>query len=324
MGNTKARIVLLAALWVLSALPCFADQWWEEPEEKPKTLDTITVERDQQGRVQSAGRTNWTDGYIEVMAGATVDARDAVNQAHAYAMAAKTARHLAYEKLAETISGLRLTANAVYDRELMLDSNLRTEVNALVRGARVISEQENVFADGSIWVEVTLGLKMRGDNGLIGPAIGWRYRRGSQAPQAPQTPQTQQTQTVAVAPAASPPSAAQPPYTGLIIDAGGLGAGPAMLPKIISESGEILYGGADVSRDYVVKMGLIGYQDSSAKARRLKRVGKNPLVVRAKAVRGRYHADFVLSDADAAKVKAAVGTGHDFLRECRVAAIIGK
>ena len=113
-----------------------AESWWESKQEKTAT-DQIEVEPSSvPGKAASASRTNWEDGYIEVMAGATADTRDTVNLAHAYSVALKTARHLAYEKLAETVGGLNLYGDATYDRELMRDANLRTVVRSMIRGAR--------------------------------------------------------------------------------------------------------------------------------------------------------------------------------------------
>ncbi len=308
-------------------------------DQKENPTDLIQVSRDDKGRAQSASRTNWQEGYIEVMAGATADKRFTVNRAHAYSVAVKTARHLAYEKLAETISGLHISANATYDRELQLDSNLKTEVQALVRNARVIKEESREFPDGSVWVEVTLGIDLYGENSVLRPLISWQLRKTPAAespsstrksPEKLSSPQKQPRKHTRAKKKAAPGSQTttqartpqpQKPYTGLVVVATGLDAQPAMLPQIISEDGALLYGGRDVSLKYIKKYGVIAYQNSLDKALHLERVGNNPLVLRAKSTSGRFRADFVLSRRDAGLLQQE-NRRRDFLRQCRVAAVI--
>lgn len=290
----------------------FAENWWESKQEG-STTDAIDV-KSEGDKVTSASRANWEDGYIEVMAGATADMRDTVNLAHAYSVAIKTARHLAYEKLAETVNGINLYSDATYDRELMVDSNLKTVLKAMIRNARVVNEEKKQFTDGSIWVEVTLGLKLFGEDGLVKPSADWGKMNQAKLSPAPEP-------KPAAPPVKVPPPAAGGAYTGLVIDARGLGASPAMLPKIVVENGEILYGMTEISREYILKYGLMGYQNDLAKAQKLDRVGASPLVVKAVKVSGKHNADYVVSLEDAARIKAA-SADKNFLKECRVVAVL--
>jgi len=367
----------------------------QEPKRETAPTDVITTARDAQGRVTGASRINWEQGYIEVMAGATADPKQAVSQAHAYSIALKTARHLAYEKLAETVRGLRVTSNTTYDHELHQDSRLKTALDAVVRGARVIWEEGNEFRDGSMWVEVTLGLDMYGEHSAITPCLDRQLPpRKSGDPQEqnqlnvqkkenkktatvsasiPATVTSMETKTSTVQtsrargkqgktcsaaittwskPHRSTPGqqgnrsnrqvgtgpglhiqngslplvrALKPgePFTGLVVVATGLDARPAMLPRIVAENGDVLYSGRIASPRYIRQVGLMGYQSSLPKALQLDRIGENPLVVRARSVAGQYHADYVLSDGDADLVRRAAGK-NDFLKQCRVAAVLGR
>ena len=320
----KNRFFMVGCLCLIGLLlipaGAIAENWWESKQDG-KTTDDIQVSAsiDVPGAVSAASRTNWEDGYIEVMSGATADMRDTVNLAHAYSLAMKTARHLAYEKLAETVKGINLYSDATYDRELLRDSNLRTVVQAMIRGARVIDEKKSQFTDGSIWVEVTLGMKLFGEDGLIKPSMEWENRQPVEPAPAPE-PEPVKT-TAAAAPAPSPDETPNETFTGLIIDAGKLDASPAMLPKIKSEGGEILYGTGEISKDYVLKYGIMGYQSTVTQARNLDRVGNNPLVIRATAVDGKNKTDFVIAREDAERLAAATAN-NDFLKECRVVAVI--
>jgi len=291
----------------------FATNWWEE-KQVPSTLDQkkVSYSQDNPSQVITASRIKWDEQYIEVMAGATADKKDTANLAHAYSIATKTARHLAYEKLSETVAGINITGDSTYDRELMRDSNLITEVRALIKGARVLKEEKKQMVDGSVWVEVTLGLLLKGDDGLIQPTTLWIDRQ----------------------PVIEKPILFSPPsetvknlpeygggYTGLIIDAGGFGATPAMLPRIkVKDGGEIL-GPNEVDREYMINQGLVGYADSINKAKEMKRVGANPLIVKAVGVEEAGKSNLLVSTDDAMKI-ASASAASNFLRECRVVVVI--
>jgi hypothetical protein len=311
--NHRKHFFMVAGMCGLLTLtrlaPAHASEWWQSKQQSRPTDQIELTDSGHPGKPSEASRVNWEDGYIEVKAGATADTEDAVNQAHGYAMALKTARHLAYEKMAETVAGVNLIGDASYDRELMVDANLKTMVRAMIRDARVVDETQSQFPDGSVWAEVTLGLMLYGEGGLIRPTMDWQSRR----PVAP---------TPASAPEpVAPAPANQPIYTGLIIDATGLDARPAMLPKIVSPGGQVIFGTGRIDRDYVIKHGLMGYQRSLENAKGLDRVGKNPLVVVPSSVSGGNRADFVVSQADADRIRAAAAQ-NNFLGQCRVVAVL--
>jgi hypothetical protein len=314
--NLRKHTFLAACLPCLSFLilvmPVQAEDWWESKQESHPTDQIELIYSDYEERPSQASRVNWEDGYIEVKAGATADMEDAVNQAHGYAIALKTARHLAYEKMAETVAGVNLMGDATYDRELMVDANLKTMVRAMIRNARVVDESQSQFGDGSIWAEVTLGMMLYGENGLIGPSLDW-YSRQRVTP----TPMPVPTSSAANQPSSTDNTV----YTGLIIDATGMDANPAMLPKIFSQNGQVLFGTGKIDREYVVKHGLMGYQRSLEKAKSLNRVGNNPLIISPISIRGTNRSDFVVSPQDAERIRMAASQ-QNFLGQCRVVAVV--
>ena len=101
--------------------------------------------------------------------------------------------------------------------------------------------------------------------------------------------------------AAATPAPVKEDYTGVIIDAKGLKAEPAMSPSLLDESGQELYlADLSVSPDTVIERGLASYAKSVDEAKTLKtRIGKKPLILKAKAVRGPQRADLVLDRAAA-------------------------
>jgi len=70
-------------------------------------------------------------------------------------------------------------------------------------------------------------------------------------------------------------------YTGLIIDAHGLGVNPSMSPKIFDEEGTEIYGTVEVSPDFVNTNGILGYANSIKHAIEEGLVGDHPLIIRA-------------------------------------------
>jgi len=306
MGNhLRLSIAVLAwlALLFAAAGPAQAGDWWDESA-RSGPLDCRVVKRPSPGSpiFDAAARVDWIDQYIEVVAGATVDPSQEINLGHAISIGSKTARHLAYEKLAETIRGIQIDSRSRYDRELMLDADLATAVNGLVRWAKVVREEQTELADGSIWVTVGLGVRLVGERGSLmavtAPSLvkdeGWSARsyRGEPAG-----------------------------YTGLIIDASGLGAKPAMAPRVVTPAGETVYALTGVSRQYAISQGLMGYSRSLDEAAKMARVGARPLVVKAIGTSGPYRADLVVKPEDAARIIRADQAGH-FLAQCRVVVVI--
>jgi hypothetical protein len=110
-------------------------------------------------------------------------------------------------------------------------------------------------------------------------------------------------------------------YTGLVVDARGLGVRPAMAPKIMDENGQEVYGSRYVDREWAVKTGMVGYDKDVGRARTNDRVTNNPLVVKGVKASGANKADVVISSADAANVHAA-SANMSFLDKCKVMFIV--
>ena len=110
-------------------------------------------------------------------------------------------------------------------------------------------------------------------------------------------------------------------FTGLIIDATGLGVRPAMAPKIIDENGNEVYGTGYVSRDYAVQIGVVGYEKDLNRAKSNERVTDNPIVVKGIKASGSNKADIVISNMDASNVSASA-KNLNFMEQCKVMIIL--
>jgi hypothetical protein len=110
-------------------------------------------------------------------------------------------------------------------------------------------------------------------------------------------------------------------YSGLIVDARGNGAPPAMVPLILDENGRELYGPAFISREYAVQQGTCEYARSLDNPGRLDRVGPNPLVIKGLRAKYKQSCDILVSTVDAARLRA-ISAHLNFLRQCRVVIVL--
>ncbi|MBU2026938.1 MAG: hypothetical protein KJ814_04870, partial [Proteobacteria bacterium] len=122
------------------------------------------------------------------------------------------------------------------------------------------------------------------------------------------------------APAPAPASGGEV-FTGLVVDARGIQARPAMSPRIIDENGREIYGSMNVEREYAVQQGMSGYARDLTAAQSNARVTNNPLSVKGLKTEGAGRSDIVIAKADAEKILAA-GDNLSFLKKCRVMIVL--
>lgn len=110
-------------------------------------------------------------------------------------------------------------------------------------------------------------------------------------------------------------------YSGLVVDARGLKAVPALAPRILDERGEQVYGSLYVSREFAEKYGVCIYMKSVEAALKNSRVADNPLFVKGLRANGPALADIVISNTDASKIRGS-SKNLTFLKKCRVIMIL--
>jgi hypothetical protein len=91
--------------------------------------------------------------------------------------------------------------------------------------------------------------------------------------------------------------------SGLIINARGLKMMPALAPKILDESGNVIYSSEFLAKGDLEERGVTSYFKEMDAAKKSKRVGANPLVLKALKLAQGTKTDVVLSNADAEKLK---------------------
>jgi len=254
--------------------------------------------KDVEQSVGSTGKVDWTTGMITAVGIGAPPAQPA-NAAQARAMAERAAQVVALRNLLEAVKGVRVDSTTTVENFMVSSDIIKTEVSGFIQGAMPIDKK--YMSDGS--VEVTVGMRI---TGALADAL---LPKGSGMPPTP-----------AAIPGGTPESQGQL-YTGLIIDARGLGVRPAMAPKILNEDGKEVYGSAWINRDYAVREGMVGYLKDPAAAQINPRVTDKPLIVKAIKVAGDARVDTVISNADAAALQSA-SQNLSMLEKCRVIILV--
>lgn len=107
------------------------------------------------------------------------------------------------------------------------------------------------------------------------------------------------------------------PFTGLIVDARTVALKAALMPRIVNESGDEIYGPGYVAREVAVEAGVVAYRKDLTTAVKDVRVGAAPLIVRAVNTAGAASTDIVVSNIDAKLIHAAAKS-QNFLNQCKV------
>ncbi len=243
--------------------------------------------------VGSSGKVDWSTGVITAV-GIGAPPASPANPAQARAMAERAAQVVAYRNLLESVKGVRVDSQTTVENFMVTSDVIRTQVSGFVQGATIMDKK--YMSDGS--VEVTVGMKLTG--ALADQLL----------------PKTAPAAPVAVAPGTTGQT-----FTGLIVDARGLGVRPAMAPKVLNEEGKEVYGSAWINRDWAVREGMVGYLKDPAQAQQNPRVTDKPLVVKAIKTTGDGRVDVVISNADAATLQSA-SQNMSFLEKCRVIILV--
>ena len=186
-------------------------------------------------------------------------------------MARRAAIVDAQRNLAEQVSGVQVDAETTVENFVISSDLVKTKVSALIKGAMVVEEQ--MMPDGSY--RVVMSMPMYGTQGLasaIMPAIR------DNTPPTPPPPVISATITTQIQMGGT--------YTGVIVDAGGMGLKPSFSPVIYDTNGRAIYGVSNINYDQAISQGMVGYSASVSAAQTLPRVGATPLVIKAVQVRG--------------------------------------
>jgi hypothetical protein len=211
----------------------------------------------------------------------------------------------AMRNMVETLNGVVLSSETTVENAMMSSDVIKTRVEGIVKNFRFTSKPR-YMSDGSVEVDMEMLLYGKvGDVLYSTPEFKWNVKEQPTFQAVPNPPQEPQ------------------PWTGLIVDASGVAdAQPAMVPNILTESGDGIYGDEFVPQESAVKYGVVAYSNSVADAKaRTERVGTNPLVIRAVQASGKNKADLVISDSDV-ETLATIADNTDVYDNCKVIIVL--
>lgn len=256
-----------------------------------------------------SGEVNWTLGYIRAT-GSGFQAEWAKQEAQKVESARVAAVGVAERNLLETVKGIVIDSQTTIRNQMVENDIINKRVTGVLKGARILEDLTKVdeYPDGSVKVTITVEAPINGKGQLADIIL-------------PDRIESKNPFDVTKAEAKVKGITIDQVYTGLVIDAKGLGVTPAMAPKIITDDGMEIYGYASVNRDYAIKQGIVGYAKDIDSAKNLERVADNPLIVKAVKVTGPNKTDIVVTLDDGYRIhKAKQKLG--FLQQCRVIIVV--
>jgi len=289
----------------------------------------------------AGSQSGWQWGYVEQTANGTIDWGDGNitvtgigaapqkyrDQPAARPMAIRAAKLDAYRNLLEVTKGVQVTSETRVEDFMTQSDVIHSTVDGLVKGARILDTK--YLQDGTVEVIMVMNMYGRFTDTMLGA-----LKEAPPQKAAPVTPPVTPAPTPATpAPTPTPTPATPAPtpvapveekgvaqpgvvYTGLVIDARGLGARPCMSPKVMDEDGREVYGSAYVDREWAVQYGMVGYAKDVNAAQSNQRVTNHPLTVKALSTTGPAKTNIVISNEAADSLRKASET-LSFLKQCR-------
>ena len=246
------------------------------------------------------GRADWTTGIVTAK-GIGIPPKNPASALQAKEMARAAAWAVALRNLLEAVKGVYVDSTTTVNNFVTTNDEVRTRVEGMVKGAKLVKEQE--MPDGSF--ETTVEMKLTGDlSGVVLP---------KPSPRTESLPQYKKPVVDGHTISRS--------YSGLVVDARGTGAHAALAPRILNEQGDEAYSVAYVEQRGVAEQGIVIYVPDLPSAQANPRVTSTPLMVKALRASGTNHTDLVVSDADVQTIHG-VPAHFKFLKQAKVLVIL--
>ncbi|HZX43249.1 MAG TPA: hypothetical protein VFE93_15520 [Myxococcaceae bacterium] len=211
------------------------------------------------------GSVDWQGQVIKATGAGAPDMRS-ISPAQARLGAEKAAQLDAFRNLIVQAKGIRISSDKTVG-EAMARDEVKGRVEGVVKGFKVVKKR--YYSDQGVEMDVEVPL-----SGIA---------------QAVLEPTTPPMETVAA-------KATEGRYTGLLVDARGLGLQPVLSPRLLDASGKVLYAGEMMRKEARKDAVPARYFKSLEQATHAPALGGTPLLVRAQKAQG---SDLILADADA-------------------------
>lgn len=247
------------------------------------------------------------DNYI-VVASEGLPSPAAKSPAKRRLTAEKAATAQAYLRLAEFLDGVAVVGDTMVKDAVLRYDVVRTAVNGFVKGAQVVFTDYNAQEEVAL---VVVKVKLRGTEGFGG--LLYEKLLGD--------PNIKNVLIESKPTPYAPISSKEEGYDGLIIDATEHNFRPALINRVFTPKGEILYDPSKISQKVLVDWGCGEYTNTIEKGKAAldTRGVKRPLII--KAIGTVSPSDLQVSNEDVAKISSANQKGG-FLASAKVAFVL--
>jgi len=305
--RTIRKALFFAALCLIAQMP---GRYYWEPQSVSADEPTGLVEK-----VGSA-EIRWSEGTIRAT-GVGRPPEELENPADAAYLAERAAIVVARRNLLLVAKGVRVEGSRVVGDFMTSTGRFRMVVTGLVEGSRPVKTE--LLPDGSVRATVEMPLRGALVQSLIQEMIptedewkerqqqGWLHRAGKVLANIIQWFRISLAWAIG-------------DNTGLIIDATGTTAKPALFPRITDSEGKQVYGVGIFDPKQAAAKGAVGYAPGlEAALSATDRIGYRPLVSKAAIPTGSTGGvDLKLVDADKASLEAALKEPVETLKKCGV------
>jgi len=252
------------------------------------------------------GRIDWCSGAFLTKGIGEPPAKKIVHNDHDRKKALNSSRTQALKNMVALVMATRINADSSVRDIASKNDHVMAKVESLINASKVVKQE--YLSDGTVEIQIRMNM-YGGFSQLILP----KEIEQIEAIKTVSAGKPENTATDSV-PA---PEAVANHFTGLVVDAIGTQALPAMVPAIINENGKQVYGPAFVSREFAVQQGLCRYMTNTESALKNPIIGKNPLVVKGLRAEGTDRSTVVISNTDASRLLSK-SENLAFLKQCRV------
>lgn len=246
--------------------------------------------------LKEKGNINWSRGVVQAK-GIGIPPTKISGSSDARTMALTDAKLNAFRIILEIIKELRINGTTVVGDYAIQDPDIVSKIENMAKNAKVVKKE--YLTDGTVKIEMEVNL-----------------RGGFAQLVLPKDIKPLDSITLVTTNKTS-----SPVFTGLVVDAKGLGVRPVMVPRILDENHQEVYGSAFVSREYAVQQGMSGYARDLKEILNNHRVADHPLVVKGLKTLGPGHSEIVISNADASKLRSTSENLY-FMKKCRVIIVV--
>ncbi len=246
--------------------------------------------------LKEKGSINWSRGVVQAK-GIGIPPLKFSGNSNARTVALTDAKLNAFRVILEIIKELRINGINVVGDYAIQNPAIMSKIENMVKSAKVVKKE--YLTDGTVKIKMEVNL-----------------RGGFAQLVLPKDIKPLDSITLVTMNKTS-----SPVFTGLVVDAKGLGVRPVMVPRILDENNQEVYGSAFVSREYAVQQGMSGYARNLKEIMNNQRVAEHPLVVKGLKTLGPGRSEIVISNADASKLRSTSESLY-FMKKCRVIIVV--